>query len=263
MKPGEAFEIRCYNYLTKYYGSKNSTFYHEGGMDSTKSDIAVLKNGTIDYYIEVKDSNAQSGQFVLSPNITTQTFVFSPRNRSQPNELTQIMIDYMNNNFTLFNNAGTAGQVLNINSSIFSNWIIDHYMKKNVKYIMSCKNSFVIFPIQKFASYFDIVAKYRIKKSGSTEPAQKDHPYVIAAVKSSYPSASFSTDGKKLFATISGVLSNDRFTLGNYTYYLSKRSDNLYEIRKLSNTYGMNVIFEIKLKKSQDLDDLNDFISQL
>lgn len=263
MRPGEDFEIRCYNYLTENYETKNSSFYREGGMDSTKSDIAVLKNGTINYYIEVKDCNAQSGQFVLSPNTATKTFVFSPKNHSQPNALTQIIIDYMNEDFDRFNNAGTAGQAIQIDSGIFSDWIIGHYMEKKVKYVMSYKKDFVIFPIQKFAIYFDISAKYRIKKSGSGKPAQKDYSRIIDTVKSSYPSAIFSTEGKKLYVTISEFLSNDKFTLGNYTYYFSKHRNGLYEIRKLSNTYGMNVIFEIKLKKSQDEDDLNEFISQL
>lgn len=56
MKPGEKFEINCYEYLKKFYKNKNTNFYHEGGMDSTKSDIAVVKNGSIEFYIEAKDT---------------------------------------------------------------------------------------------------------------------------------------------------------------------------------------------------------------
>ena len=50
MKPGEAFERRCYEYLKHLYSTDKISFEHEGGMDSTKSDIAVLKNGIIDFY---------------------------------------------------------------------------------------------------------------------------------------------------------------------------------------------------------------------
>ena len=61
MNRGENFENNCYNYLKEYYHLKNSKFEHKGGMNSTESDIAVIKNGEVDFYIEVKDSQAQSG----------------------------------------------------------------------------------------------------------------------------------------------------------------------------------------------------------
>ena len=167
VRPGEKFEIRCYEYLKKFYKTKSTDFYHEGGMDSTKSDIAAIKNGKIVFYIEAKDAAAQSGQFVLLPNEDTKTFVFSPRNKSEPNEMTNIIIDYMNSNFQRFNNAGTSGEKLNINTNIFADWIIEHYENKNVRYVISRDKDYVIFPIRKFKQYFDIVANYRIKKSGS------------------------------------------------------------------------------------------------
>lgn len=263
MKPGEAFEIRCYEYLNRIYGSKNSTFHLEGGMDSTKSDIAVLKNDLIDYFIEAKDAAAQSGQFVLLPDENTKTFVFSPKNHSEPNEMTETMIEYMNQDFDRFNNAGTAGEPLNIDSAVFSNWIIEHYKERNVKYVISYQNDYVIFPIRKFAAYFNILAKYRIKKSGSGEPAKKDISIVTQTIKNAYPSAEFSIEGKKLFADIPGTISKCRFILGKYTYYLSIQTRNRYEIRRLSNTYNMNVIFSIQLKKSQDKNDLLEFESDL
>lgn len=55
MRPGEEFEKRCYAYLKKFYESGATFFDYKGGMDSTVSDIAVVKNGHIDYYIEAKD----------------------------------------------------------------------------------------------------------------------------------------------------------------------------------------------------------------
>ena len=42
----------------------------------------------------------------------------------------------------------------------------------------------------------------------------------------------------------SNYLHNLRFSLGDNEYMFSKRED-LYEIRKLSNTYNANVIFSI------------------
>jgi len=264
MRPGEEFEIKCYEYLKNLYDNVGkSTFHREGGMDSTKSDIAVIKNGQINFYIEAKDSNAQSGQFVLLADEESETFVFSPRNHSEPNEMTEIIIEYMNSDFVRFNNAGTAGEALNIDSSVFSKWIIKHYIEKNVKYVISYKDHYVILPIHKFDKYFDIFAKYRIKKSGSGEPSKKDIPDVKQPIEAFYKTVSFTTQGKKLFASLNEPISQDRFILGKYTYYFSEQSAGIYEIRRLSNTYNMNVIFSIQLKKSQDPLDLAEFEEDL
>lgn len=263
MRPGEAFETRCYEYLKQIYRERSSKFYHEGGMDSTQSDIAVIKDGKIDFFIEAKDSLAQSGQFVLIPDETTETFIFSPRNRSKPNEMTNIIIEYMNRSFYKFNCAGTAGKALDMDTSVFSQWIIEHYKERNVKYVISYDGDYVIFPIRKFDSYFDISATYRIKKSGSTEPAKKDIKMVKQEIKNIYSSAVFTNEDKKLFVEITTPLTIDRFVLGKYTYYFSEQSPNVYEVRKLSNTYNMNVIFSIELIKTQDAGDLDEFESDI
>lgn len=263
MRPGEEFEIKCYEYLKRQYNTAATSFLLEGGMDSTKSDIAVMKDGLINFYIEAKDTAAQSGQFVLLPDEESRTFVFSPRNHSKPNEMTEIMIEYMNKHFDRFNNAGTAGEPLEINSSVFSDWIIKHYKEKNVKYVISYKNDFVILPIRRFPAYFNIHAKYRIKKSGSSKPATKDISAVQSMIQSFYPSVSFFSQGKKLFATINDYIAQNTFVLGKYTYFFSKQAGNVYEIRRLSNTYNMNVIFSIQLKKLQDPADLDEFESDL
>ena len=50
-----------------------------------------------------------------------------------------------------------------------------------------------------------------------------------------------------------------RFPINSNTFYLSDLGNDTYEIRKLSNTRNMTVIFSIKLKKSQDINDLAEF----
>lgn len=262
MNPGDAFEIRCFEYLKKIYATKDARFDRKGGMDSTTSDIAVIKNNKVDYYIEAKDSSAQSGQFVLLPDEASRTFVFSPRNHSEPNDMTDIMIEYMNQDFDRFYNAGTSGESLDIDTEVFADWIVEHYKDRNVKYFMSYAREYVILPIRKFTSYFDIVANYRIKKSGSGDPAKKDFYAVKSAITEMYPTARFYEDDKKLFVELHS-LQDDRFQLGKYTYYFSKQEENVYRIKRLSNTYNMNVIFSIELKKGQDSDDLEEFESDL
>lgn len=259
MRPGEQFELRCYEHLKNVYKTKETDFHHEGGMDSTKSDIAVIKNGRVDFYIEAKDCSAQSGQFVLLPDKEREVFVFSPRNHSKPNEMTDIIINYMNNDFQNYNNAGTAGQSIDIDTGVFADWIIEHYKDKNVKYVISCDGDYVIFPIRKFEQYFNIKANYRIKKSGSGGPAKREIPAIKQMIEAYYTTARFSQEEKKLFVNISESVNKDRFILGDYTYYLSKQSSCDYEVRRLSNTYNMNVIFSIELIKGQDRNDLEEF----
>lgn len=263
MKPGEAFEIECCEYLNKVYSSTTLYFDREGGMDSTKSDITVNKNSTLKFYIEAKDAAAQSGQFVLIPDEVTKTFIFSPKNHSKQNEMTALIIKYMNCDFDRFNNAGTAGEKLYIDNTIFSNWIVKHYQNKRVKYVISKGKDFVIFPIEEFSSYFDIEATFRIKKSGSGEPAKRDLPDVKNLISQKYPSVKFTLDGKKIFAHIDTPIYITHFIMGNYTYYLSEQTSNLFEIRRLSNTYNMNVIFSIQLKKEQNIHDLKVFESDI
>lgn len=263
MYPGEEFEIRCYEYLKRMYSTQNVDFKREGGMDSTISDIAVIKDGRTAYYIEAKDSKAQSGQFVLIPNSEKEKFVFSTKNKSEENEMTDIIIDYMNNDFSRFNTAGTSGEKIDIDSSIFSDWIIRHYKEKGVKYIISKKKEFVICPIDRFSAYFDIIAKFRIKKSGSTSPSPKDYQMIKDAIMPYYSDASFITNDGKFFATIEKSITKDHFVLGKYTYLLAKRNPDFYEIRRLSNTYNMNVIFSICIKSEQEPNDLLKFTSDL
>lgn len=264
MNPGEAFEKRCFEYLKQFYKDKQSTFDRKGGMDSTTSDIAVLKNNQVDYYIEAKDSPAQSGQFVLLPDEETETFVFSPRNHSEPNAMTNIMIEYMNQDFQKFNNAGTSGQQLDIDTEVFAGWIVEHYKDRNVKYFISYDKDYVILPIRKFAAYFDVIAKYRIKKSGSSDPAKKDFNLLKQIISNKYPSASFTEEGKQLLVHLSTPPSEDRFQHENYTYYFSQQEvSGVYRLKRLSNTYNMNVIFSIQLKRNQDTNDLNEFEDDL
>jgi hypothetical protein len=169
----------------------------------------------------------------------------------------------MNDNFDYFHDAGTAGKTLDITPDIFAEWIIKHYKGRNVKYVISYGKNFVILPINKFAEYFDITATYRIKKSGSREPAQKHINIVQQEITKHYPTAKFSQEEKKLNVNIDVSIHKDRFIIGDYTYYLSKQSNNIYEVRCLSNTYNMNVIFSVQLKKEQDSSDLVMFESDL
>ncbi|MBR1424446.1 hypothetical protein IJ579_02660 [bacterium] len=75
----EEFEKQCTDYLNQEF-CNFATFKTMGGSDSTVSDILVKTNTNKTFYIDVKHSPAQCGQFVLLPDIKTQKFVYSSRN---------------------------------------------------------------------------------------------------------------------------------------------------------------------------------------
>ena len=49
---GELFELECLEYLQNKYRYENVHFHHNGGMDSTMSDISVIKNGKVAFFIK-------------------------------------------------------------------------------------------------------------------------------------------------------------------------------------------------------------------
>lgn len=268
MKPGEQFELEMLDYLKKNYRRDGIEFIHHDTADSTQSDIEVIINGCSEFYIEAKDTEAQSGQFVLLPDDASRRFIFSPRNKSLPNEMTELMISYMNKDYNRFNAASTAGEPLNIEPDIFTQWIIGHYREKRVKYVISKRNKILICPIEKFGEYFEVSANFRIKKSGSTEPSGKYVDAVILALKNQFNITNVYKETingkKKLFANAPANLSKVRFDLGNYTYYLSPQADaGHFEVKQLSNTRNKNVIFSINVKKEQVASDLEQFKSEL
>lgn len=262
MPKWENFEIECTNYLNNYYGDY-AKFTHQGGANSTISDIFVETNDSNAFYIEVKASKAQSGQFVLIPDNGKKKFVFSPRNKTETNDFTKMITEHMNSDFDCFNNAGTVGQNLDIDNNIFGQWIVNYFKSKGVKYFITKDTDYIIFPTSKFETYFNITAKYRVKRSGSSEPSKKYQPIVVAELQSEYGVNNAVAKDKKLFVTGNSSLNKVRFIMGDYEYYLAPKDESIYEVRQLSNTYNMNVIFSISLQKGQDPLDLKTFETEI
>ena len=247
----EEFEIQCMDYLNNRFGAY-ARFFHQGGADSTVPDILVkTKSGSGNsFYIDAKHSPAQCGQFVLLPDLDTGTFEYSRLNVNRINRYAEMIMEYMNKDFDAFREAGTAGKDIDMpnGSDIFAGWIIQAYKDKGADFFIT--NNYTILPIEHFREYFDVTAKYRIKRSGSGNVGKSrlkpvmdyisTHDYVI-------------TDSRvaedKLFVVSPQQLHNHRFILRGIEYMFSLRGDE-YELRKLSNTYNANVIFSIKHKAS-------------
>ena len=248
MNTWEEFEIECTNYLNEKFG-KYAYFEHRGGANANLKDIFVTTQYGQSFFMDVKLSPAQCNQFVLFPNIEKRIFEYSSKNDKPINRYSKMIMEFMNSDFDGFREAGTAGKEIIMSNSkeIFAKWIIQVYSEKNTKFFIS--NNFTIIPIESISDFFDISAKYRIKRSGSRNVGRRGFQFIKDYFRTSELNISeYKTSGDKLFVTSLQDLHDYRFILGKYEYMLSLRDDE-YEVRKLSNTYNANVIFSIKLKE--------------
>lgn len=258
----EEFEVECTEYLNNRFGAY-AHFIHQGGADSTVPDILVKTNSGNSFYIDVKHSPAQCGQFVLLPDLETKTFQYSQLNANRINRYAEMIRDCMNENFDEFREAGTAGKSIDMTngSDIFANWIIQAYKDKGSEFFIT--NNYTILPIERFRDYFDVTAKYRIKRSGSGNVGKNRLNSVLDYISShDYIITDSRVTGNKLFVVSPQQLHNHRFILHGIEYMFSLRG-NEYELRKLSNTYNANLIFSIRHKASTPGLSESDFIECL
>lgn len=242
----EEFEKECTKYLNNEF-SDFGEFIHKGRSDSTIPDILVKTYYGKTFYIDVKHSPAQCGQFVLLPDIKTQKFVYSHRNINENNQFAEQIISFMNTEFDFFKEAGTAGKEISFNDceNIFSDWIKLIYSKKNVKFFIS--NEYNIIPVQNLNNFFSVSATYRVKRSGSCTVSKNKQEKVINYINNLNFNIEEVIDNRKnIYIKSSSNMDKIRFILDNYEYMFSQRDD-LYEIRQLSNTFNSNVIFSIEL----------------
>ena len=198
----------------------------------------------------------------MLPDLETCTFEYSRQNVNRINRYAEMIMEYMNEDFDEFREAGTAGKDIDMRngSDIFASWIIQTYRDKGAEFFIT--NDFTILPIEDFSDYFDVSAKYRIKRSGSGNVGKSRLRPVMDYISShDYVVTGSRVDGDKLFVTSTQNLHDTRFILRGIEYMFSLRGDE-YELRKLSNTYNANVIFSIKQKSSRGLNDA-DFIHYL
>lgn len=244
LKAWEEFEQRAHTYLKQTFGTY-ATFTLNGASDSTIADILVEPKRGASFHMEAKLTPAQSGQFVLLPDTQTNTFQYSPGNKTAINPLSTKIIQHMNMNFTTFSNSGTKGQAIVFEDaeSVFISWVVHFYHSKGVRYIIT--NDFKIFPINDLGKHFHVTATYRIKKSGSSSVGTTKS----TAIKNLLPTlnigvTNIETTENKVFVSANTNLDKKIFSYQETRYMFAKRNDR-YEVRKLSNTNNANVIFSI------------------
>lgn len=270
MEKWQICEAECLAYLQSKYSKDGYNFEAEGGSDSTKSDILFRKYGAVAFYIESKMSQAQCGQFVAFPNTESRTFDYSRANAYPENIHSELILEKMAEDFDRYKNPGTDGIDLLMDNSLFYSWIGEFYKEKNVKYFIIEKDvgnnnmnadNFVIFPIEHFQHYFNVSAKYRRKKSGSTNPTENDYPEITKAAKSEGFSITdfYSNDGKHLLIKMNAAPGTYKIIGENHTFQFKNTSGNEFIVTRLSNTNNPNVIFSIGLIQEQQQRDLDKF----
>lgn len=258
MENWEIFENESLEHLQTNYENNGTKFKSQGGSDSTIADIEVLKEDGQIFFMETKMPEAQSGQFVLLEE--DDKFIFSSKNKSESNLMTDSIKKYINDNYAIYKNVGTAPIKIDLPSSYFSSWIINYYQNKGVKFVISkFQGDFVIIPIEKFAKYFEISAFFRRKKSGSSALPKK----YISNVVNFFPNCQVNTIGNKSFLHSSTHQDKEQFPIGGINIQLSLKAPEVFEIRKLGTANNPNVIFGIKCKKRQEQSDLELFKSKI
>ena len=249
MDSWKEFELEWTKFLKDSYGDV-AYFEHQGFEDSTRPDILVRTKSGKEFYIETKKCPAQCGQFVLLPDDKTRRFIYSPKNINKINDFSEQIINFMNNNYDSFKNAGTAGKniVFDGMEHVFINWIIDKYEAEKVE--LFATNNKVIISLDQFDKIFSVTAKYRIKRSGSSNVGSKRIDNVLTYIKNNFDITAYrKTNNGSLFVQSTKNIHNLRFNLDGFEYMFSYVSNNFeFEVRKLSKTFNANVIFSIDLK---------------
>lgn len=270
MKKWQICETECLAYLQSKYSIEGYDFEAEGGSNSTKSDILFKKFGAVVFYIETKMSKAQCGQFVAFPNPKLKSFDYSEANAYPENIYSELILEKMSEDFDRYKNPGSDGIELLMDNSIFYSWIGEFYKEKKVKYFIIEKDvgnnnmnptNFVIFPIEHFQHYVNVSAKYRRKRSGSTNPTEHDYDEITKVAKDRGFSITefYSNDGKHLLVRMNATPRTYKIIGEKYTFQFKNTKDNEFIVTRLSNTNNPNIIFSIGLIQDQQQRDLDKF----
>jgi len=244
MKKWEIFEKDATKYLEEQKLNDSFLFSNLGSNNSTAPDIKAFKHT---FNIEVKLSPAQAGQIVVTNN--NNAFAFSKNSVNQEIDETTVIIKHLNkyyNKYSIENPIPITG----INETLYS-FIKSQYIIKGNTWIISADNEKIsdaklkcLVPINEIQDNFNVSATLRRKKSGSSSMPKSQLESAKKIILSACQTSKFTVEnGKNIVSSYTG---KDRL---NHNVYLSKKDDCKYEIKKLSSTNNLNVVFELVLKK--------------
>ena len=234
------------------------SFDLKGESNSTISDIAVFKKNKEKFFIECKLSPSQAAQFVVKNNKEEKRFYDSAGNKGDPRRRVKI-IDHMNKNYNYYSEGKNID--LKCSKKVMVNCIKDFMKEKKIKFIISSshhsdflKNPIKIINVNNIEKNFDIDGKYRIKRSGTRKIPRLELSNFKKIALKEFGSHRINTDNNgKSFITFSNKYTGGRDI--DKDYFLSKKSNFLYEIKKKSSTNNSNIIFSMKLINNIKKDD--------
>lgn len=250
------FEVDCTSYLNETYGKY---FVHHGGGNSYLSDIEC-KKPEHNFFIECKMPKAQGGQFVLKPDFSTKSFVFSSKEPSA-GIWAEAIKKYLSDE-KVFDKVVNGKEDVNqfIHTLVLIQWVKKAMIQKRVKYVISARVNakytgdfkVLLIPVEQIQNYFDISASYRFKYNGSKELSASDKSdSLLRTIQSNFGGSNlrWEADGS-LRSDTALRLSGNNSTLFGATnqsrgFSIREVAHNTYKINKLSNNGSMTMTFNI------------------
>lgn len=260
MKTWENFENEITGYLDEMLKDYDLEIIQYGNANSTMPDIEITLNNTKDsFFIETKMPLSQTSQFVVE--IENNKFKYGNNNKFKSNAFSDDILDILNDNYEMYKNVSQSSFIVPVPETIAFGWIISNMKNKNVEFIMSVdsNNRERIIPIKSFGDFFNVRTIFRRKKSGSTSLPKKYYEDFKTIFNQRFKDYKLIIEKSKLYVELNKDLQKsecyiDSEILENKKYFLSKKENNLYEVKLTSSTNNPNIIFELSAKDNLDPD---------
>lgn len=271
-KDSDNFESKCARYLRRQY--PNHKFALKGGNNKMVSDILVDNT----FYIECKMTEngnkkvgAQSTGFGIKLIEDGDNKYFECSETANDNEAASKIMRYINNNiddFVKLTVPHTSKVMLDLDQSVFAEWMHDYYKNKNVAFfITALNNEYAIFKntVRNILKYFDIVAFARYYSNGSKNLPLNQRDSVIAALNELYHISSVKFNDRETIVKINSNIIDPYFEVDGTRFYLSDKNQkqNEYRIMKISGVGSPRILFGLSAKSTQDVKDLDQFAKYL
>lgn len=264
----DRFESKCARYLRKNYPEHK--FSVRGGNNNTVSDILVDDK----FYIECKmtengdsKSGAQSTGFGIKLVDENTNPHFECSDTAINNTAASKMLEYINSNLDQFikiTKPHSSTSDLNVDPSIFAEWISNYYSNKNVLFfIVPFNNELAIFKNTpaNLLKYFNISATARYYSNGSKNLPICQRENVIAALKKVFADLDVYYDNNHTIIKTSSEIDSPYFDAPGIKVYLSTKHQkpNEYRLMKLPGLGSPRILFSLYSKRGPDSCDISEF----
>jgi len=252
----EVFQNEATEFLSDYF---NICCSMEGGFDATTSEITARNADQVLTTIEAKFCPAQAGQIILLTD--GNKFTFSEKSKNNSNASTLEIIDYLNENFSLFsgNNSATI-PITNISYSTLFKWVKAVYSEKNVEWIIASKEfcnlskeDTLFVPLNQIENYFDISITFRRKKTGNDHIPGKDLLDFQEEMDLVNPNYQIKRTNNRYLMTLNSKVTN--FNIGTKYLLSMTNKDCQYYIKKKDMNTNPNLVFQLNLKDNIEFKD--------